>query len=79
MMNLKDVHPGTVVQLENGRVVVAAIGPGYGRRYVMQEKGVMLDTRGSQEVKVLGVPWSSYLGMLLIKAIHLQEITNEQD
>lgn len=68
-MKLKDIHPGTVVRLEDGRVVVAAVGPGHGRRYVMQESGVMLDTRGNQEVKVLGTPWSSHLGMLLIEAV----------
>jgi len=47
---------------------VAAVGPGRGRRYVMQESGVMLDTRGNQEVEVLGVSWSSHLATLLIEA-----------
>jgi hypothetical protein len=67
MMNLGDVHPGTVVRLEDGQVAVAAVGPGRGRRYVMQESGVMLDTRGDQEVEILGVPWTSCLAVLLIE------------
>jgi hypothetical protein len=67
-MKLENVHPGTVVRLEDGQVAVAAVGPGRGRRYVMQESGVMLDTRGDQEVEILDVPWSSHLGRLLIEA-----------
>jgi len=67
-MKLGDVYPGTMVRLEDGQVVVAAVGPGRGRRYVMQESGVMLDTRGNQEVEVLGVPWSFHMAMLLIEA-----------
>jgi hypothetical protein len=68
MMKLKDVHPGTVARLEDGQVVVAAVGPGRGRRYVMQESGVMLNTRGNQQVEILGVPWSSHMATLLIEA-----------
>ena len=67
-MRLESAHFGTVVRLENGQVVVVAVGPGRGRQYVMQVSGVMLDTRGDQEVEVLGVPWSSHLAVLLIKA-----------
>ena len=68
MVELRSVHFGTVVRLENGQVVVAAVGPGRGWQYVMQESGVMLETRADQEVEVLGVPWSSRLAVLLIKA-----------
>lgn len=67
-LKLKDVHPGTVIRLEDGQVVVAAVGPGRGRRYVMQESGVMLNTRSKQEVEILGVPWSSHMATLLIEA-----------
>ena len=67
-MKLGDVHPGTVIRLEDDQVVVAAVGPGRGRRYVMQESGVILDTRGDQEVEILDVPWSSHLATLLIEA-----------
>ena len=67
-MKLGDVHLGTVIRLEDDQVVVAAVGPGRGRRYVMQESGVMLDTRSDQEVEILDVPWSPHLGRLLIEA-----------
>lgn len=68
-MELRSVHFGTVVRLEDGQVVVAAVGPGRrGRQYVIQESGLMLDTRSDQEVEILGVPWSSRLAVLLIKA-----------
>ena len=67
-MRLDSVHGGTVVRLENDQVVVAAIGPGRGWRYVVQESGMMLETRGDQEVEILGLPWSSHLAVLLIEA-----------
>jgi len=67
-MRLESAHFGTVVRLGNGQVVVVAIGPGRRRQYVMQASGVMLNTRGDQEVEILGGPWSSHLATLLIEA-----------
>ena len=66
-MRLKDVHPGTVVRLESGQVVVAAVGPGRGHRYVMQESGILLEAKGGREVEILGVPWSPDLAPVLIE------------
>ena len=67
-MRLDSVHGGTVVRLESGQIVVAAIGPGRGWRYVVQESGVMLETRGAQEVEILGLPWMPHLAVSLIDA-----------
>ena len=69
-MKLKDVHPGTVVRLKTGQAVVTAIGPGRGRRYVMQSTGVMLDTSAKQEVEIISTAWSSALAPVLIGYAH---------
>jgi hypothetical protein len=66
-VRLGDVHPGTVVRLESGQIVVAAVGPGHGCRYVMQETGDVLDTQAGQEVEIVDVAWSSRLAPLLIR------------
>ena len=62
-MKLKNVHPGTVVQLESGRIAVKSMG---GEQYVRLENGLLFDTDPNQEVKIRGTPWSYALAPVLI-------------
>jgi hypothetical protein len=66
-VKLGDVYAGTLVRLESGQLVVAAVGPGCGRRYVMQETGVVPDTQAGQTVEIVDVAWSVRLAPLLIR------------
>jgi len=65
-MNLKDVRPGTVVQLDCGCIVVTSALGDRKHRYVMQESGVPLRTASNQEVEVFGVAWAADLAAVLI-------------
>jgi len=73
-MKLKDASPGTIVSLESGQIVVTAVGPGRGRRYVMQSSGMMLDTSANQTIEIISTSWSAHLAPLIIRTSrHLLE------